>query len=73
MRSKLLEGGGVDVVNYGQDCNHVIVDKIVYVSIISIFRIRAFSIFDEIASRICAVLGFGSFICFFGGGSVMLS
>lgn len=32
MRSKLFEGGGVDAVNYGPDCSHVIVDKIVYVS-----------------------------------------
>ncbi|KAK4418069.1 BRCT domain-containing protein [Sesamum alatum] len=30
VRSKLLEGGGVDAVNYGPDCNHVIVDKLVY-------------------------------------------
>ncbi|KAL6525918.1 hypothetical protein OROMI_030313 [Orobanche minor] len=30
VRLKLLEGGGVDAVNYGPDCNHVIVDKLVY-------------------------------------------
>ncbi|KAL0420107.1 UNVERIFIED_CONTAM: BRCT domain-containing protein [Sesamum radiatum] len=30
VRSKLLEGGGVDAVNYGPDCNHVIVDQLVY-------------------------------------------
>ncbi|XP_057782192.1 BRCT domain-containing protein At4g02110 [Salvia miltiorrhiza] len=30
VRSKLLEGGGVDAVNYGPDCSHVIVDKIAY-------------------------------------------
>ncbi|KAL7112541.1 hypothetical protein ACP275_04G008600 [Erythranthe tilingii] len=30
IRSKLLEGGGVDAVNYGLGCNYVIVDKLVY-------------------------------------------
>ncbi|KAL7151098.1 hypothetical protein ABFS83_04G008200 [Erythranthe nasuta] len=30
IRSKLLEGGGVDAVNYGPGCNYVIVDKLVY-------------------------------------------
>ncbi|KAG8389550.1 hypothetical protein BUALT_Bualt02G0240900 [Buddleja alternifolia] len=30
VRSKLLEGGGIDAVNYGSDCTHVIVDKLVY-------------------------------------------
>ncbi|PIN05804.1 hypothetical protein CDL12_21653 [Handroanthus impetiginosus] len=30
VRSKLLEGGGVDIVNYGPGCNYVIVDKLVY-------------------------------------------
>ncbi|KAK6118125.1 hypothetical protein DH2020_048109 [Rehmannia glutinosa] len=30
VRLKLLEGGGIDAVNYGPDCNHVIVDKLVY-------------------------------------------
>ncbi|KAL3652917.1 hypothetical protein CASFOL_002598 [Castilleja foliolosa] len=30
VRLKLLECGGVDAVNYGPDCNHVIVDKLVY-------------------------------------------
>lgn len=29
----LLEEGGVDAINYGPDCTHVIVDKLVYVSI----------------------------------------
>lgn len=32
VRLKLLEGGGIDAVNYGPDCSHVIVDKLVYVS-----------------------------------------
>lgn len=32
VRSKLLGGGGIDAVNYGPDCNHVIVDKLAYVS-----------------------------------------
>nr|GMD63976.1 BRCT domain-containing protein [Ipomoea batatas] len=30
VRSKLLDGGGVDVSRYCPDCTHVIVDKIVY-------------------------------------------
>ncbi|KAG6432713.1 hypothetical protein SASPL_104298 [Salvia splendens] len=30
VRSMLLEGGGVDTVNYGPYCNHVIVDKLVF-------------------------------------------
>ncbi|KAL8527240.1 hypothetical protein ACS0TY_005210 [Phlomoides rotata] len=30
VRSKLLEGGGIDAVNYGPNCNHVVVDKLVY-------------------------------------------
>ncbi|KAL3648097.1 hypothetical protein CASFOL_009065 [Castilleja foliolosa] len=30
IRLKLLECGGIDAVNYGPDCNHVIVDKLVY-------------------------------------------
>ncbi|KAJ4838654.1 hypothetical protein Tsubulata_004247 [Turnera subulata] len=30
VRSKLIEGGGIDVSQYTQDCTHVIVDKIVY-------------------------------------------
>ncbi|KAH6811238.1 transcription coactivator [Perilla frutescens var. frutescens] len=30
VQSKLLEGGGVDALNYGPDCNHVIVNKLVY-------------------------------------------
>lgn len=32
----LLEGGGVDTVNYGPYCNHVIVDKLVFVSFASL-------------------------------------
>ncbi|XP_073314322.1 BRCT domain-containing protein At4g02110 isoform X1 [Primulina huaijiensis] len=28
--SRLFEGGGLDAVNYGPDCTHVIVDKLVY-------------------------------------------
>lgn len=35
MRAKLLEGGAVDAVNYGPDCNHVIVDNLLYVSFAS--------------------------------------
>ncbi|XP_065860365.1 BRCT domain-containing protein At4g02110 [Euphorbia lathyris] len=30
VRAKLLNGGGVDTVQYSQNCTHVIVDKIVY-------------------------------------------
>ncbi|XP_047967846.1 BRCT domain-containing protein At4g02110-like isoform X1 [Salvia hispanica] len=30
VRAKLLEGGAVDSVNYGPDCNHVIVDNLLY-------------------------------------------
>ncbi|KAG6417767.1 hypothetical protein SASPL_119960 [Salvia splendens] len=30
VRAKLLEGGAVDTVNYGPDCNHVIVDNLLY-------------------------------------------
>ncbi|GFQ02446.1 brct domain-containing protein at4g02110 [Phtheirospermum japonicum] len=30
VRLKLLECGGIDAANYGPDCNHVIVDKLVY-------------------------------------------
>ncbi|KAI3449410.1 hypothetical protein Pfo_006075 [Paulownia fortunei] len=30
VRSKLLEGGGIDAVNYGPDCNYVIIDKLAY-------------------------------------------
>ncbi|XP_016441021.1 BRCT domain-containing protein At4g02110-like isoform X1 [Nicotiana tabacum] len=30
IRSKLLEGGGVDAREYGPDCTHLIVDRIVY-------------------------------------------
>ncbi|KZV44158.1 BRCT domain-containing protein [Dorcoceras hygrometricum] len=28
--SRILEGGGMEAVNYGPDCTHVIVDKLVY-------------------------------------------
>lgn len=31
VRSKLVNGGGVDVGRYGQNCTHVVVDKLVYV------------------------------------------
>ncbi|XP_044491566.1 BRCT domain-containing protein At4g02110-like isoform X2 [Mangifera indica] len=30
VRSKLVHGGGVDVGRYGQNCTHVIVDRIIY-------------------------------------------
>ncbi|KAM3339152.1 hypothetical protein P3S68_031238 [Capsicum galapagoense] len=30
IRSKLLEGGGVDVTEYGPDCTHLILDRTVY-------------------------------------------
>ncbi|KAH0664632.1 hypothetical protein KY285_025838 [Solanum tuberosum] len=30
IRSKLVEGGGVDAVKYGPDCTHLIVDSIIY-------------------------------------------
>lgn len=30
VRSKLVNGGGVDVGRYGQNCTHVVVDKLVY-------------------------------------------
>ncbi|KAL1558334.1 BRCT domain-containing protein-like protein [Salvia divinorum] len=30
VRAKLLQGGAVDTVNYGPECNHVIVDKLLY-------------------------------------------
>lgn len=36
LRSKLMSGGGVDVGQYAQSCTHLIVDKLVYVSLISI-------------------------------------
>jgi len=32
VKSKLVNGGGVDAVQYSENCTHVIVDKIVYVS-----------------------------------------
>lgn len=35
VRGKLVSGGGVDAGQYGPNCTHVIVDKIVHVSLLS--------------------------------------